>query len=200
MKKETKGKFIALYSGNNLGKTTQVKAIKKELEKRGIKIKTVKYAVYDLEPTGVLINQYLREGNPYKLDPVAFQTLQAANRYQYQPVIKQNLESRTWILAEDYIGTGIIWGIATGVDRDYLLRLNSGLRKPDLEIVLVGKPFDTGHEQGHTHEDDRKLIEKVSQLHEKLALELNWVRVNANQKIPKVTKDIMQVIERKFKI
>ena len=65
MKKGNKGKFIALYSGNNLGKTTQVQAIKKQLQKKGIKVQVVKYAVYDLDPTGILINQYLREGNPY---------------------------------------------------------------------------------------------------------------------------------------
>ncbi|MFH1749972.1 MAG: hypothetical protein ABH837_03735 [bacterium] len=198
MKKETKGKFIALYSGNNLGKTTQVQAIKKQLQKKSIQVEVVKYAIYDLDPTGILINQYLREGNPYNLDSTTFQTLQAANRYQYESVIKNKLESGIWVLAEDYIGTSIVWGIATGVDKKYLIKLNSGLLKPDLEIVLVGRPFDTGHEKNHTHEDNRKLVEQVSKLHEKLALELNWVQVNANQKIPEVTRDIMAIIQEKF--
>ncbi|MFC1656488.1 dTMP kinase [Patescibacteria group bacterium] len=194
------GKFITLYSGNNLGKTTQVKAIKQQLQKKNIKVEIVKYAIYDLDPTGILINQYLRENNPYKLDSTAFQTLQAANRYQYEPTIKEKLSKGIWILAEDYIGTSIVWGIATGVEKDYLVKLNSGLLKPDLEIVLVGKPFDTGHEKNHTHEDNRKLVEQVSSLHEKLALELNWVQVNANQKIPEVTKDLMAIILDKFAI
>ncbi len=192
------GKFITLYSGNNLGKTTQVQAIKKQLQKKGRKVKVVKYAIYDLDPTGVLINQYLREGNPYKLDPLAFQTLQATNRYQYQPEIEKLLEEGIWVLAEDYIGTSIVWGIATGVDKNYLIKLNSGLLKPDLEIVLVGKPFDTGHEKNHTHEDNRKLVEKVSELHAELALELNWVQVNANQKILEVTKDLIALIQERF--
>ena len=198
MDKKQKGKFIVLYAGNNLGKSIQIREIVKILKRYKLKLKTIKYPIYDLKPTGELINDYLRKNNPNKLDPKAFQTLHAANKYQYQPILEKDLKDGWWVIAEDYAGTSLTWGVATGVTLKYLEKINQGLTKPDLEIVLIGKPFDSGHEKGHIHEDDRKLLAEVSKLHEKLASKYSWSKISANQKIPKVTEDIMKIIKNKF--
>lgn len=38
-------------------------------EKEGFPAKHKKYPFYDLHPTGPMLNDYLREGNPHKLLP-----------------------------------------------------------------------------------------------------------------------------------
>jgi len=52
----------------------------------------LKYAIYDLAPSGPLLNEYLRKGNPHDLSPREFQLLQVLNRTQYQPLLQEKLE------------------------------------------------------------------------------------------------------------
>ena len=57
----TKGKFIVIYGNNNSGKTTQAKLLVEKIKEQGLQVRYIKYPMYDLRPTGILINEYLRE-------------------------------------------------------------------------------------------------------------------------------------------
>ena len=118
------GKLIVLYGINNLGKTTQAEKLVQRLKDEGKNAHYLKYPLYDLEPTGPLINDYLRKGNPYDLTAREFQLLQVMNRTQYDAELRKRLADGQWIVAEDYVGTGIAWGIGGGVDRELLEHLN----------------------------------------------------------------------------
>jgi len=134
-----KGKFIVFYGINNLGKTTQVDLLIQKLKECGITAEYLKYGVYNLEPSGVMLNEYLRKKNPYKFSPREFQLCHAFNRTQYEPVLKQKLDAGIWIIAEDYKGTGIAWGVGADVDQDFLIRLNAHLYSEDLCILFDGE-------------------------------------------------------------
>ena len=58
------GKFIVIYGSNNLGKSTQTGLLEARLIKEfsNRRILRIKFARYDLEPTGPLLNAILREG------------------------------------------------------------------------------------------------------------------------------------------
>jgi hypothetical protein len=62
------------------------------LKKLGIHAEYLKYAIYDLAPSGPLLNDYLRKGNPHQFSPREFQLLQVLNRTQYQPLLQEKLE------------------------------------------------------------------------------------------------------------
>lgn len=183
------GKFIAIYGINNIGKTTQAKKLTERLD--GV---YVKYAVYDLEPSGPELNVYLRKGNPEALSPREFQLLQILNRTQYEPRLERMLLWGTHVVAEDYVGTGIAWGVGTGLDKDFLARMNSHLRKEDIAILLDGEQFMESVEPGHVHEENTALVKKVRQIHLDLANEFGWHIVNANQPDEKVHDNIWQII------
>ncbi len=194
MKKITQGLLIPFYGINNLGKTTQAKLTVEALCARGYDAVYQKYAVYDLEPSGPLINEVLRSKNPYNLPPIAFQTLQALNRTQFEPQLKQWLAEGKIIIAEDYTGTGLAWGIGAGLSKEYLMRVNSHLLKEDMAFYFHGKRFTQAVEKGHLHEENDELTNTVSTAHAELATELGWIPVHANRDIPIITEEILQHI------
>lgn len=184
--KKTKGKFIALYGINNLGKTTQAEMLVDRINKNGLKAKYLKYPIYDLNPSGPLINEYLRKNNPYNLSPREAQIFYIKNRYHFEPTLLEMLNNGINIISEDYRGTGIAWGMAAGVDEKFLKNLNADLYNEDLCFLFDGKRFLESTETGHKHENDDTLMNASRNAHLKLATEYGWEKINANLAIEEI--------------
>lgn len=193
-----KGKFIVFYGINNLGKSTQVELLISRLKDHGISAEFLKYGVYDLKPSGEMLNEYLRKGNPYDFSPREFQLCHALNRTQYEPTLQAKLDAGTWIIAEDYKGTGIAWGVGAGVDQDFLIRLNSHLLPEDLCILFDGERFVSGIEKDHKHEQNAELTSKVRGVHLELANRYHWDIIHANQSQKAVHENIWMLVSNKF--
>jgi len=185
-----KGLFIVFYGINNLGKTTQAKLLVERLKKEGQQAEYLKYGIYDLQPSGPLLDDYLRHGNPFNLTAREFQIIHVLNRTQYQPQLLEKLNRGINIVAEDYIGTGLAWGMGAGVDGEFLKQMNAHLIKEDLAFLFQGQRFSDGIEVVHKHEQDNDLTEKVRLAHEKLADEFGWIRINANRTIEEISEEI----------
>lgn len=190
------GKLIVLYGINNLGKSTQAKLLVDKLNSEGQKAEYLKYGLYDLHPSGKHLNAYLREGNPHQLSPREFQLIHVLNRTQYDNTLREKLDSGIWVVAEDYVGTGIAWGVGAGVDQKLLEELNEHLIKEDLGIYFKGKRFLEAKEQNHTHETDDELMKIVERVHDDLAKKHNWIHVNANDSIEQINSYIWRHIQK----
>lgn len=174
-----KGKFIVIYGANNIGKTTQTSLLVERLRRGGIRrIEVMKYPVYELEPTGPKLNAVLRQGE--KMENDELQQLFAQNRRDYEPELKKNLKSGVWVIAEDYKGTGIAWGLANGIKLRFLEKINNNLLKEDLAILLDGKRFREAAEAGHRNESHHRDWIKAKKAHQKLAKRYGWVKIRAN--------------------
>ncbi len=198
----SKGKFIVLYGINNLGKTTQAKRLVAQLNFCGLKAEYLKYPIYDLIPSGVILNGYLRQGNQHNLTPKEAQIIYAFNRTQYEKTLLDKLANGINIIAEDYTGTGIAWGLGTGVDEQFLKYINSHLLKEDMAFLFDGERFRQAAENNHRHETDDELTEKVRLAHLKLGWENNWIKINANLKIEQIHQYIwnhlLKILIRSF--
>lgn len=197
-KNKYKGKFIVFYGINNLGKTTQAKMLVDCLNKKNIKAEYLKYPVYNLEPAGKLINDYLRGGNPYNFSSRELQLLHYIDRISFEKVLKNKLRRGVNIVAEDYFGTAVAWGIGAGVDEKLLKYLYSFVYKEDIAILLEGKRFAHSIEKNHRHENDSELIGKVSKIHSILGKEYSWAKINANQSIENVHQEVLRIINKKL--
>lgn len=186
-----RGKLLAIYGTNNLGKTYQARRLVEYLNKEN-KAQYLKYPLYDLVPSGIFINRYLREGNPEKLSAREFQMMQVLNRTQFDYELREKIYGGEIVVVEDYIGTGIAWGVGTGLDKDFMVKMNSHLMKEDKAVLLDGERFDDGKEKDHKHEEDDSLMKKVREVHLELAEELGWGIVKANQDRDSVFKDILE--------
>jgi thymidylate kinase len=189
------GKFIVLYGINNLGKTTQAQLLVEELKKEGKKAEYLKYPIYDIEPSGKILNNYLREGNLYNLSPREAQIFYTMNRFQYEHALKEKLEQGINIISEDYTGTGLCWGIGADVDEDFLRLINKNLLKEDLAFLFDGERFTEATENNHKHETDEELLQKVREAHIRLGEEFGWKKINANLSIDEIKEIISNVIQ-----
>ncbi len=193
-----RGEFIVIYGANNLGKSTQIRRLAKRFVEEGKQILLMKYALYDLEPTGPLLNKILR--HPEELDKKyaeeEIQEIYAQNRREFQETLVSVLNAGITVLAEDYTGTGIAWGMTRGLSVERLEEINKGLVEPDIAILLDGERFDTGKEKGHRNEDSGDEIwEKNRQIHLDLASRYGWHKVNANGSVGEVEEKILKVID-----
>jgi thymidylate kinase len=189
-----KGKFIVIYGINNIGKTTQAKITQKKLKNKNIKSEYIKYPVYNSEPAGKLINQYLRQKNPYNFTPREAQLLHYIDRINFQPKLVEKLNSGINIIAEEYFGTALAWGIASGVEEKLLKYLYSFLYPEDIAILLDGAPFEESKEKNHINEQNQELTRKTIKQYEKIAEEYSWKTIDANQGIEKVSQEIEEII------
>lgn len=192
-----KGKFIVLYGSNNLGKSKQLELLEKALQKRGLEIIRLKYPIYDLKPTGPKINAVLREG--LKMPDEDLQKLYAQNRKDFEPKLKSYLNQGQWVIAEDYTGTGIAWGMTWGVSLKKLEEINRDLLKEDLAILLYGKRFLSGIEKKHRHESDEKIWQKSQKIHLKLAKKYGWEKIYATRDPEMVHQEILEIVTERFK-
>lgn len=196
---QTRGKFIVLYAPNNLGKSLQLDLLEKAWQEAGRAYQRIKYPRYESE-FGKIINRELRgnEEEKFHLTDAELQMLYAEDRRAYQPELLRLLEQGD-VLAEDYTGTGIAWGLTKGVSREKLDLYNYGLLEPDIAILLTGERFSGGIEKGHRFESaGQEVWEKNREVHEQLARELGWEVVNANQSPEKVHEEILRIIEEKW--
>jgi dTMP kinase len=177
--------LITLYGINNIGKSTQAKRLVERLKREGRDAVYIKYPVYEVEPTGRYLNEFLRSGEAQKLSEEELQMWFTLNRYQFQPTLEKWLAEGKIVVAEDYTGTGLVWGTVKGADLGWLESLNKGLVKEDLAILLDGERFGHAAEKAHIHESSDELMERSREVHLDLGKKYGWVKVpvigNADQ-------------------
>ena len=178
-----KGVFITLHGINNIGKSTHAKLLVERLKTEGYDAVYLKYPIYELEPTGPKINSILRDPNGQTVSEEELQTLFMQNRRDFEPSLMGMLEAGKIVIAEDYIETGITWGVAKGLDEKWVEDLNADLLKPDFYILMVGERDLASQEKSHIHENDDELIGKVDELLKRRAKEGSWVIVELQPEI-----------------
>lgn len=192
-----RGKFIVLYGVNNLGKTTQAQQLVKHLILSGQNAEYLKYPVYESK-MGRLINNYLRGGNFYYLSPREAQIIYSLDRTVYEKELTAKLDAGINVVAEDYVGTGLAWGIGNGVEETFLRYINSHLLREDLAILLDGERYHASAEKEHHNELDESLIRRVRSIHLRLGHELGWIKINANQTKEEVHESVWNVVSALF--
>ena len=193
------GKFITIYGINNIGKSTQAELLIENLKANGYDAIYVKYPVYDLEPTGPIINNFLRGGGEQKISEDELQMWFTLNRYQFEPKLKEWLREGKIVVAEDYSGTGIAWGSAKGGNLDWLINLNKYLLKEDFSIFLTGKRQMHAKEGNHIHEKDDGLVEACNFILQNLADKLGWKQINVKPSISETGNEIWDEVKNFLK-
>jgi dTMP kinase len=189
------GKFIVLYGINNLGKSTQAKLLVERLQQAGLATEYIKYPNYDLEPTGPQLNEILRSGRIQTMPEIELQTLYAQNRRDYQPTLIEMIKAGKTVVAEDYTGTGLAWGVTKGAALEELEQINGDLIKENLAILLDGERFLEGKESNHLHEKNDDLMNRCRATHRELAERYGWQIVNANQPPEVVADQTWQIVK-----
>lgn len=190
-----RGKFIVIYGANNVGKSTQVKLLVKRLRKSGKRVKLLKYPIYDLEPTGNILDKFLRKN--LRLTEYEAQYIFMQNRRDFEPQLKGYLDRGYWVVVEDYKGTGICWGATHRVPLKKMIQLNKGLLEEDLAILMDGKQFKESIEKKHHNEDGRGW-QKGREIHKKVGKIFGWKLVNSDDTVDEVSEYIWKIIDKEL--
>lgn len=193
-----RGTFITIYGINNIGKSTHAKRLVRRLKAEGHKATYLKYPIYDLKPTGPLLNKILRSKGQ-KMSEEELQMWFVLNRFHFQPRLEALLKKGVIVAAEDYVGTALAWGAAKGADRKELAAMNTFLVQEDLAIYFHGKRDERATEAQHIHETNKALIKRCQKEYDRLARTLKWKKVAVAQD-PEVTAQRLWTVVRKYLI
>lgn len=192
-----RGKFITLYGINNIGKSTHARILCDHLKKEDFDPVYIKYPIYDLDPSGPYLNKLIRE----KEQSVSEEELQlwfTINRHQFEPQLKSMLAEGKTVIAEDYIGTGIAWGMTKGANEEWLEQINRYLLRADLAILIDGEQNKEAMEQKHIHERNERLMKKSRKAHIDLAKKYAWYVIQLQQKKEDTAKLVWVAVKEFF--
>jgi dTMP kinase len=131
MKNHTYSGLLVAFDGpDGAGKSTIIRNVKIELEKRHLDV----YATQ--EPTDTELGRFTREiAKTHKDESLA--CLVAADRYNHiKQVIAPQLQNAKIVLTDRYILSTLIFQGMDGLDADFLMSVNDKIIAPDLQIAV----------------------------------------------------------------
>lgn len=135
------GKFIVLEGPDGAGTTTQSKLLADALQALGHDV------LLTAEPSNGPIGSFVRSQLQAKTlpSPTAIQLAFCADRaWHVDTVITPALAQGKVVICDRYVTSTIIYGEASGVDVQWLRRINDSFPSPDLEIFTL-VPFAVGY-------------------------------------------------------
>ena len=189
--------IIAIEGLDQAGKKTQTDMLVKAL--RRIKIKTATFSFPDYSTViGKEIKSYLY--GKRKFTPEIIHFLYAANRQEKLDEIKKSSSKNSVLIMNSYYHSNLVYGIANGLKEKWLQKLEDGLPKADLVIVLdtsKSDSFSRKKSKRDKFEKDKKFSKKISQIYRRLAKKHRWKIVSSDTK-QETHKEIMKIVSRKI--
>jgi dTMP kinase len=206
----TKGKFIVIEGIEGCGKGTQTKFLSDFLSQKGFEVIYKKYPEYGF-PIGDLLDQWLHK--KFELNVEAQALLFFADFIKDKETMENNLKSGKMVIGDRYFTGTIIYQTINGFPLEKLLELSNlfNLRKPDLTIYIRISPEESfkrkvaqkGIENMDRHEADKEFLNKLYETYEKMAQEnvfCEWTVIDGEKPATEVSKDILEVINKKLGI
>ena len=190
--------IITFEGGDQAGKKTQSAMLQKRL--RSAKIKTKLFSFPDYSTLiGKEINRYLHGKRKYPAQVI--HCLLAANRWEKAAEIKKAQEKNSVVIMNRYRESNLVYGLANGLKLDWLEKLDEGLPKSDLVIILdvqQKESFARKKQNRDKFEKDKQFYSKISQGYKRLAKKKRWRIVNASQSKTEVHDDVMRIVTKKM--
>lgn len=143
------GLLIVVEGGDGLGKSTQVRLLREQLESAGRQVMLLDFPSKSGNPIGRLIGEYLR-GDHGEVSPEFLSLAFAADRLVSAPVISRHLNQSGTVLCDRFVRSNIAFQGSKISDQARRKRLGEMLEwleygvhrlvRPDLEIVLTAPP------------------------------------------------------------
>ena len=190
--------IITFEGGDQAGKKTQSAMLQKKLRSAKIKTKLFSFPDYST-PIGKEINRYLHGKRKYPAQVI--HCLLAANRWEKAAEIKKAQEKNSVLIMNRYRESNLVYGLANGLKLDWLEKLDDGLPKSDLVIILdvqQKESFARKKQNRDKFEKDKQFYSKISQGYKRLAKKKRWRIVNASQSKTEVHDDVMRIVTKKM--
>jgi dTMP kinase len=195
----TKGKIIVIEGTDKAGKTIQSRMLMEALKVSGKVCVTLDFPDYTT-PIGIEIRAFLdgRRDYPAEVKHLLF----SANRWEKKKEIESMIENGTIVIMNRYWQSNLIYGAASGMDTSWLLRLDKGLPKEDIVLVLlVNTSVSTKRaETQDVFEADVQLAARAYKNYLKFAKQYKWKVLDGSKSKDQVHQEIMKVIRKELKV
>jgi dTMP kinase len=195
----TKGKIIVIEGTDKAGKTIQSRMLMEALKVSGKICVTLDFPDYTT-PIGMEIRAFLdgRRDYPAEVKHLLF----SANRWEKKKEIESMIENGTIVIMNRYWQSNLVYGAASGMDTSWLLRLDKGLPKEDIVLVLlVNTSVSTKRaETQDVFEADVQLAARAYKNYLKFAKQYKWKVLDGSKSKDQVHQEIMKVIRKELKV
>lgn len=195
------GKFIVFDGLDGSGQSTQAKLLNDFLINEGRKVVLTKEPTLDSE-TGKRIKEVLDKRS--EMDAGELQELFAKDRKEHlENTIIPALKEGKIVICDRYFFSSFAFGKASGLDLDWLIKINDEFLLPDLTFILKVSPeicmeridkrnFETGKER--TLFEEKEKLEKTWEVYQNLPSMFNNIHlIEGERPIPEIFEEIKQI-------
>jgi dTMP kinase len=195
----TKGKIIVIEGTDKAGKTSQSRLLAETLKASGKVCVILDFPDYTT-PIGIEIKAFLEGKRDYP--PEVKHLLFSANRWEKKKDIESMLENGTIIVMNRYWQSNLVYGVANGMDVNWLLRLDKGLPKENIVFVILVNPSISAKraEMQDAFESDPQLAAKAYENYLKFAKQFRWRIIDGSKSKEQVHQEIMKIIRKELKV
>ncbi len=188
--------LLVIEGPDKAGKSTQARMLNDALTRMGYRCATMSFPDYST-PIGREIEAFLQGKREYPLR--VKHMLLSANRWEKKDELERLLAENDVVILNRYYQSNLVYGLANGLDIQWLEMLDRCLPKEDLVIVLHVSA-DTALERASLnsmHKDEFENIEmlrRVSLLYLELAERYGWVVVDGSRGREEVHRAVLSIV------
>jgi dTMP kinase len=194
---KTPGGYLVTIEGiDAVGKRTHSLLLSRWFRRRGTKVVQMSFPDYDT-PIGKEIKSFLsgRRTYPTELQHLLF----AANRWEKSEEIKSHLRAGHTLIINRYTESNLAYGMANGLDVDWLADLEKGLPTADLVIVLDASPRSLSSRRSSMSKDvyerSSVLQSRAQKAYRELARQRGWRLVDAAGSVGHVQAVVLRTVK-----
>ncbi|MEM0364775.1 MAG: dTMP kinase [Candidatus Nitrosocaldus sp.] len=193
--------LLVIEGPDKAGKSTQARMLNDALTRVGYRSAVMSFPDYST-PIGKEIEAFLRGERDYPLQ--VKHMLLSANRWEKKDEVERLLASKDVVILNRYYQSNIVYGIANGLDMQWLEMLDRCLPREDLVIVLH-ITAEIALERARLNSMHRdvfesvELLKRVSLLYLELAERYGWVVVDGSRSKEEVHRDVLSIVLKHLK-
>jgi dTMP kinase len=194
-----KGKIVVLEGTDKAGKTTQSRMLLEALKNLGKVCVILDFPDY-ATPIGMEIRAFLEGKRVYPAE--AKHLLFSANRWEKKKEIESMVANGTTVIMNRYWQSNLVYGSANGIDPEWLMRLDKGLPKEDLVLVLLAPPALSSKraQTKDLFESDAQLAERAYKNYTKYAKQFDWKVIDGSKSRDQVHQEVMNKVRNLLKV
>lgn len=194
-----RGKIIVIEGTDKAGKTTQSRILQEALKTLGKICVVIDFPDY-ITPIGMEIRAFLDGKRDYS--PEVKHLLFSANRWEKKKEIESMVENGTIVIMNRYYQSNLIYGVSNGMDEGWLMRLDKGLPREDMTIVLLVNPATSKKraEVPDAFETDEKLAASAYRNYLKYAKKFGWKVLDGSKSKEQIHQEILKMARKLLKV
>lgn len=193
-----KGRIVSIEGVDGIGKLTQSELLEQWLKTREMVTATLSFPDYETG-IGKEIRAFLDGDRDFL--PGLRHMLFAANRWEKVPEILRLQKSTDVIITNRYSESNLVYGVANGLDLDWLIALEEGVPKSDVVLVLDAPTRGLLNRRlgdKDKYERDTELQVRVRKVYKRLAPKFGWTIVDASGDIDAVHRLVTTTLAEKM--